>query len=97
MYNCPRLASVQAKTNCRLWAMDRIAFRSILMQSAIKRREKYEHFLSNVSILSNLTNHERAIIADALETVHFEDGDVIIRQGESGDRFYIIEQVIISP
>jgi hypothetical protein len=61
--------------------MDRLAFRTILMEYAIKRRVKNEHFLSNVSILSNMTNHERAIVADALVPVHFEYGDIIIRQG----------------
>lgn len=71
--------------------MDGPAFRVILMDYAIKRRQKYEHFLQAVSVLSTLTRPERSIIADALEAVYFEDGDVIIRQGEQGDRFYIIE------
>lgn len=29
-------------------------------------------------------------VADALETVSFDDGETIVKQGEPGDDFYII-------
>lgn len=34
-------------------------------------------------------------MADALETVQFEDGQKIVVQGEPGDEFYIILEVLI--
>lgn len=73
--------------------MDRTAFRGILMDYTIRKRSLYEKFLENVPILASVTPYERAIIADALEPYKFLDGQVIIRQGEDGDRFYIIEEV----
>jgi hypothetical protein len=73
--------------------MDRTAFRHILMDYTIKKRQLYENFLENVPILSSLNYYERTIIADALESFKFGDGEVIIRQGEEGDKFYIIEEV----
>jgi CRP-like cAMP-binding protein len=42
------------------------------------------------SFLENLDHWERLTIADALEAVNFKDGDVIMRQGEPGDEFFII-------
>ena len=36
---------------------------------------------------------ERLAIADALEEVRFEDGEVIMRQGEAGDDFFIVLEV----
>ena len=33
---------------------------------------------------------ERLTVADALEAVSFEDGDVVVTQGESGNDFFII-------
>lgn len=43
--------------------------------------------------LESLLPYERAKVADALDTVTFNDGDVIIRQGDTeGDKFYIIEK-----
>ena len=33
---------------------------------------------------------ERLTVADALEATSFEDGDVVVTQGESGNDFFII-------
>ena len=38
----------------------------------------------------NLDKWERLTVADALEAVSFEDGDVVVTQGESGNDFFII-------
>ena len=51
----------------------------------------YEDFLEEVPILVSLEPYERHKISDALESVTFKDGDVIIKQGDVGDNFYIIE------
>jgi len=45
------------------------------------------------ALLASLDNYERAKVADALESVDFEDGEYIIRQGEEGHSFFILEQV----
>jgi cAMP-dependent protein kinase regulator len=92
MYNCPRTATIRAKTAVKLWAIDRETFRRIIMQESIKRRALYQDFLSKVPLLENLLDYERAKVADALEPVQFHDGDVIIKQGSTDvDGFYIIE------
>lgn len=46
-----------------------------------------------VPILGTLTEYERATIADALQREQFTAGQVVCRQREPGDRFYIIEKV----
>ena len=51
---------------------------------------RYEEFLSRVSILESLDKWERLTVADALETVSFEAGETIVRQGEQGNDFFII-------
>ena len=38
----------------------------------------------------NLDKWERLTVADALEAVNFEDGEVVVKQGEPGDDFFII-------
>ena len=38
----------------------------------------------------NLDKWERLTVADALEATSFEDGDVVVTQGESGNDFFII-------
>ncbi len=91
MYNAPRAATViSAEPGCTLWALDRVTFRRILMESTFTRRRMYEGFLEEVPLLSTLTPYERSKIADALETVKFAAGDSIIKEGDSGDAFYLL-------
>ncbi|KAM3467638.1 hypothetical protein MY5147_008736 [Beauveria neobassiana] len=92
MYNAPRAATiVSAEANCTLWALDRVTFRRILMESTFARRRMYESFLEEVPLLSSLTPYERSKIADALETQKFAPGAVIIKEGDPGYSFYLLE------
>lgn len=92
MYNAPRAATVvSADDKCVLWALDRVTFRRILMESTFQRRRMYETFLEEVPLLKTLTAYERSKIADALETRKYPPGTIIIREGEPGYDFYILE------
>lgn len=42
----------------------------------------------------SLDKWERLTVADALEPVQFEDGEKIVVQGEPGDDFFIITEVM---
>ena len=92
MYNAPRAATVVCHSaTATLWALDRITFRTILMEHTSKKRRMYEKFLSEVPILVSLEAHERSKIADALEERVYEEGEDVVREGELGKNFYIIE------
>ncbi|XP_065066069.1 cAMP-dependent protein kinase type I-alpha regulatory subunit-like [Rhopilema esculentum] len=90
IYGTPRAATVKAKTDVKLWAIDRISYRRILMGSQIRKRKLYESFLGKVSILESLDSWERLTICDSLEPCTFQDAEEIVRQGEPGDEFFII-------
>ncbi|KAI8621947.1 camp-dependent protein kinase regulatory subunit [Chytriomyces sp. MP71] len=91
MYNAPRAATVVATSACVLWALDRVTFRRILMDHTSRKRRMYEGFLEEVKLLASLEPYERHKIADVLESQTFNDGDVVIKQGDVGEQFYIIE------
>uniref|UniRef100_A0A2K6SYU8 Protein kinase cAMP-dependent type I regulatory subunit beta n=1 Tax=Saimiri boliviensis boliviensis TaxID=39432 RepID=A0A2K6SYU8_SAIBB len=82
IYGTPRAATVKAKTDLKLWGIDRDSYRRILMGSTLRKRKMYEEFLSKVSILESLEKWERLTVADALEPVQFEDGEKIVVQGD---------------
>ena len=58
----------------------------------MKRREMHEGFLSKTAIFDSLSRVERAAIADALNPSEFSAGEVIVREFEHGDVFYLIEE-----
>jgi len=66
LYNAPRAATIDAKTDCTLYSLERQTFNVIVKTAAIERRNKYESFLSNVEILKSLDQYERAKICDCL-------------------------------
>ncbi|KAJ2831587.1 hypothetical protein GGI24_001526 [Coemansia furcata] len=92
MYNAPRAATVTATSDATLWALDRITFRSLLMERTSRKRRLYERFLETVPLLKSLEPYERQKIADALESVGYADGESIVQQGDPGSDFYLIEQ-----
>lgn len=91
MYNAPRAASIITISPCTLWRLDRITFRSILLEHTSRKRKLYENLFSMVPILVGLMPTERTKVADALESRTYECGDDIIKQGDPGSEFFIIE------
>ncbi|XP_041984885.1 cAMP-dependent protein kinase type II regulatory subunit [Aricia agestis] len=96
MYNMPRAASVRAQSPGALWAMDRHTFRRILLKSAFKKRKLYEELLDKVPMLKALQAYERANLADALLPRTLADGELIIRQGDTADGMYFVEDGSVS-
>lgn len=91
MYNAPRAATVKANGAVKVWALDRLTFKVILMDTTMKKRNVYKGFLEQVDLLKSLSEYERLTIADALVAETFPANHEIIRQYEAGDKFYIIE------
>jgi cGMP-dependent protein kinase len=91
IYNSPRAASVVAKSECKLWALDLKTFRNILATTSSAKMVKRCGFLKKCAFLDPLDNEQIGKLAGALELVEFENGAQIVTQGEVGDNFYIIE------
>ncbi|KAL9549120.1 hypothetical protein MBANPS3_005365 [Mucor bainieri] len=92
MYNAPRAATIRATSDVVLWALDRVSFRSILMDHNSKKRNMHEEFLKGVPLFQSLELSEIHKIADALEPVSFRDNDIVLKQGDVGQDFYLIER-----
>lgn len=92
LYNMPRAATIKALTDSVCWVLDRECFNHIVKDAAIKKREQYDSFLSNVELFKSMDAYERGQLADCLRSVTFALGEYVIREGEWGDIFYIIEQ-----
>jgi cAMP-dependent protein kinase regulator len=93
LYNAPRAATIRAVSEEVItWVLDRETFNNIVRDAAQKKREKYENFLKNVEILSTIDSYELTQISDAIKSATYQKDDYIIREGEMGDIFYILEE-----
>ncbi|ELU08317.1 hypothetical protein CAPTEDRAFT_106605 [Capitella teleta] len=91
MYNMPRAATIVATTEGTIWGMDRNTFRRIVLKNAYNKRKMYEALLENVPMLKSVDQYEKMNVADALAPKTFQDGVQIIRQGDSADCMYFVE------
>ncbi|KAI3363182.1 hypothetical protein L3Q82_011548, partial [Scortum barcoo] len=87
LYNCKRTATVKAVSQSHIWALDRKAFQTIMMQTTQARHEEYFSFLRSpvidypdCSVTIGYYNNRD----------YFEKGEYIIREGEEGNTFFII-------
>jgi len=90
LYNCQRTATIKAATDCKLWAIERQCFQTIMMRSGLIKQTEYTAFLKQVPTFGGLPEETLIKIADVLEETSYKEGDYIIRQGAIGDTFFII-------
>mmetsp|Transcript_1326 Transcript_1326/g.1689 ORF Transcript_1326/g.1689 Transcript_1326/m.1689 type:complete len:583 (+) Transcript_1326:87-1835(+) len=91
MYNAKRAATVRTTQASVLWSMDLRTFRKILATSSSSQMIERCEFLQSVEILHALKYEQISKLAGALTEQSFSSGEYIIRQGEKGDTFYIIQ------
>ncbi|KAF0299746.1 cGMP-dependent protein kinase, isozyme 2 forms cD5/T2 [Amphibalanus amphitrite] len=89
LYNCQRTATIKAATDCKLFAIERQCFQTIMMRTGLQKQAEYTAFLKS---FQNLPEETVIKLADVLEETYYSQGDYIIRQGARGDTFYIISR-----
>ncbi|KAM9841019.1 cGMP-dependent protein kinase 1-like isoform 2-T2 [Aulostomus maculatus] len=92
LYNCTRTATVTAMTDVKLWAIDRLGFQTIMMRTGLIKHSQYTDFLRSVPSFQSLPEDVLSKLADVLEETHYSNGDYIIRQGATGDTFFIVSE-----
>uniref|UniRef100_A0A8C5CZ92 cGMP-dependent protein kinase n=1 Tax=Gadus morhua TaxID=8049 RepID=A0A8C5CZ92_GADMO len=92
LYNSSRTATVTALTDIKLWAIDRQVFQTIMMRTGLIKHSQYMEFLRSVPSLQAQPVDVLSKLADVLEETHYSDGDYIIRQGATGDTFFVISE-----
>lgn len=90
MYNSPRAATIKAVTNCTLWTLDRIFFRQAMVTSSSNQNIQLCQFLSKITLFENLGSQSLNQLARSLTKQSYEPNQYIIRQGEIGEKFYVI-------
>uniref|UniRef100_M4BCA0 protein-serine/threonine phosphatase n=1 Tax=Hyaloperonospora arabidopsidis (strain Emoy2) TaxID=559515 RepID=M4BCA0_HYAAE len=88
IYPKPRVNTVVTKTKGALWALDRIAFRSILMRGRPLR--DVVRRLRQINLLRPLTVAQTNLIAEEMRAVVFEPNQVVFHEGMTEPGFFLI-------
>ena len=91
LYNSPRAATIKCKNGGVLWALERKAFRHVMVSAGAGDAAKAENFLKTVEILSPLTDAQRASLAEAMEETKFGDGEYVVSMGDVADAIFFVK------
>jgi len=72
LYNAPRAATIKATSQCVLFALDRETFNHVVKDASVRKRNRYEKFLSEVELLDTMDPYERSKIADVIKSKKFK-------------------------
>mmetsp|Transcript_4496 Transcript_4496/g.6639 ORF Transcript_4496/g.6639 Transcript_4496/m.6639 type:complete len:822 (-) Transcript_4496:243-2708(-) len=92
LYNSPRAATCIAQTDCRLWKVDQVTFRTMLASNTANEQKDIHLTIRKVPFLSEIDEANLTRVSDALTTVNFPEGERIINKGDVGEVFYIIRE-----
>lgn len=92
LYQAPRAATVTCAEAGTLWVIDRQQFKSILREASEARIKNFVDILGSIKLFSVLLGGEKTALAHALVEAHYIKGDVIIKEGDEGDAFYILSR-----
>mmetsp|Transcript_105004 Transcript_105004/g.327494 ORF Transcript_105004/g.327494 Transcript_105004/m.327494 type:complete len:510 (-) Transcript_105004:129-1658(-) len=66
------------------------------MKGAVGQIDEYVCYLHQCKLLSPLNHDEKVAVAKAMVEVHYQQDEVIMRQGEDGDTFYVMYEGEVS-
>jgi len=91
LYNAPRNATITSTEKSVVWVLEGQVYRTVLARYMNRKHNKHVEFLSNVPLFQTLSSSQISRIAGALNSITYEPGDVIVKQGDVGDRFFIVQ------
>lgn len=93
MYNAPRAATVTCVVpTAKVWALDRRDFQMLIMGHQEQKHRMYEGWLQHIPLLQTLNHFELSQVSELMEAELFEADEEVLKQGEEGDKFYILEE-----
>ena len=88
----PRTATVRTLEPCVLWGLDRNTFMKALKRLRMQEYEENKNFINSVNVFNVLTNLQKEALLGVLVTQKWSAGQVVVKQGDSGDMLYIVKE-----
>ena len=87
-----RTATIRTLEPSKLWGLHRIHFMNAIKKIRKQEYEENKQFINSVSIFSMLTRDQKEALLGACVTQKRAAGEVIIKEGDTGDMFFIVKE-----
>jgi len=93
---CKRSGTVKCLTNVELFVLDGQVFRDLVKNINQNKLKDKIFFIDMIPMIKCLDNIQKTNLAKLINSVEFEENKKIIKEGDIGDRMYIIKDGIVS-
>ena len=90
LYDCPRAATCIAGEDSVLWKVDQVTFRHLLARTSKEQQGGIVDTLAKIPLFQDMDRGLIARFSSVLTNVTFAAGEVVVKKGDVGDVFYII-------
>ncbi|RZC31946.1 cGMP-dependent protein kinase 1-like, partial [Asbolus verrucosus] len=90
LYNAKRNATIKAVKSGRVWVLDRTVYQKMMVRFNIKEQDEMLEFLQKVPKLNKVGTQILKRVTGLLKMEYFTPGTKIVKEGDRGDKFYII-------
>jgi cAMP-dependent protein kinase regulator len=92
LYNTTRASTIVCEEEGKLYSLDRTSFNAILRDDIIKKTKICEDTLNKNQLFSTMSAYEKCKLIENLKEVTYPAGKYIIKEGQIGDKFFIISE-----
>jgi cAMP-dependent protein kinase regulator len=92
LYTSPRAASVVAEEKTIVYRVDQKTFRYIMQSQTLQTENDKKDLLQGISFLHDLDPTDINKLVHTMTPRVFEAGEYLVRKGEDGDTFYVIQE-----
>lgn len=92
LYNAPRSATVQCKTDCVVWVLRRDLFKLVQARSSSASISQRLTWMMNAPYLSKVDRMDLTRLAGTLGSLTFQAGEIICKAGEPLSYVYLVEK-----
>ena len=92
LYSAPRAATITARINTVTWTIAGSIFRRVIQQAVTNRRSIYQSFIEEIPLFESLDDHDKGLVADALEEAILDDNEAAVTRGEEGTHLFIVQE-----
>ena len=75
----------------KTFTLDGNIFKMIIVKASMNKRNVQLGFLENIKLFASLNKFQKLKLVDGLTKVEVKQGEMVIKEGDQGEEFYIIE------